>query len=105
MARKSHSHAGDDQEHSKCRSRDCRGRVASEGIRSFPLRFPIPCRSLICRGTAVHPDLTRERKTTRQYGSLLTPGDILKHVHLLVIGSILSLSAFARSERPRACGE
>jgi outer membrane protein OmpA-like peptidoglycan-associated protein len=36
-------------------------------------------------------------KTQAQYGSLLTAGDIVKHTLLFVMGSVLSLSAFAQA--------
>jgi outer membrane protein OmpA-like peptidoglycan-associated protein len=39
----------------------------------------------------------RQPKTTTQYGSLLTAGDIVKHTLLFVIGSALSLSALAQA--------
>jgi outer membrane protein OmpA-like peptidoglycan-associated protein len=40
---------------------------------------------------------SRQPKKTTQYGSPLTEGDIVKHTLLFVIGSVLSLSAFAQA--------
>jgi outer membrane protein OmpA-like peptidoglycan-associated protein len=49
------------------------------------------------RTTRTHTASPANLKTTTQYSSLLTAGDIVKHTLLFVMGSALSVSAFAQA--------
>ena len=92
-----HPHAGTDQIDPERPGCHCSGLVDRESLRAVSTPQSIPRRALTRSRHRSPHGFARQPKSTKQYGSPLTAGDIVKHTLLFVIGSALSLSAFAQA--------